>query len=231
MNVVRAVKLFQFARVFTLIELLVVIAIIAILAAMLLPALNKAREKAKDSFCKNNLKQLGQLCIFYADNNNGWVYQSGNPDKRWWHYLDFGDTDGEPIWQKVKKKIACPSKEIVNTYSCYGTNMQTTPSDIVSRVRLSTSLGNRNHYFHRILGKIKQSSTYHFIADSADQFGNQGEIYYSYSNISSHPCLRHSGRVNIWFVDGHVAGCNPQILKPEYNIRYVRYPDGTGRSL
>ena len=58
---------------FTLIELLVVIAIIAILAAILMPALSSARERAKSSTCTGNLKELGHATLQYADDNNGWV--------------------------------------------------------------------------------------------------------------------------------------------------------------
>ncbi len=57
-------------RRFTLIELLVVIAIIAILAAMLLPALNAARAKARDVKCLSNLKQIGTLIVLYTETSN-----------------------------------------------------------------------------------------------------------------------------------------------------------------
>ena len=81
-------------RSFTLIELLVVIAIIAILASLLLPSLQVARNKAYDSVCRNNLKQMSYASTLYAGDHNDFLV----PANQVYYYNGSRQSGGEACW-------------------------------------------------------------------------------------------------------------------------------------
>jgi prepilin-type N-terminal cleavage/methylation domain-containing protein/prepilin-type processing-associated H-X9-DG protein len=128
-------KFFGRGGAFTLIELLVVIAIIAILAAMLLPALSRAKESGKSISCLNNLRQLSLSAQMYVSDSQG-AYPPRSEITRWpdMFYDNYG---------KSLRLLLCPS-EITNTPASNGSSNSNNVADAAPR---SYFINGWNDYF------------------------------------------------------------------------------------
>lgn len=121
--------IYRKSRGFTLIELLVVVAIIAILAAMLLPALSQARERARQAVCMSNLKQIGLAITLYTQDFGEWLppVKKDSSSPMWFGLINpyiAKETITAYLASPTAKVFLCPSARIQNTTSYWKTTVQ-----------------------------------------------------------------------------------------------------------
>ena len=209
---------YRLARPFTLIELLVVIAIIAILAAMLLPALQQARERAREVQCLNNQKQCGMVFAFYADANNGWMPAakfalSDRPKISLPWRVALGQLGFMPEWEEGKRSFGnCPKNldYLVSNENSYG--MQMGKAELPGCGLTWKTGGGELFYARR---ETRFGSDDLLCADSTRATINTTyEIYYiGYgrgvvvdSGTGKTLAIRHGDKANVLYGDLHAAG-------------------------
>ena len=201
---------------FTLIELLVVIAIIAILAAMLLPALNKAKQSAMSTKCIGNLKQVSSTVRLYADDFNEYIPPNiVNPAK---FASDVYKAQG---YLKNLNVFVCPAFTPNKYYddkpgSTYGTAGHDIP--------VSTRKFFRSLYVFTGAAQPPISYGSHYADTISGTGGARQMVNFTFSNNNKNTSnsihLRHSQKANIEHIDGSVGSYNAQEIAQRYRLFY-----------
>ncbi len=212
-------------RGFTLIELLVVIAIISILAAMLLPALAQARDRAWQLRCAGNNKQLILSAFMYMNDYDEWLPPVMFLDGTAWHslldpYLGPGYLKGSYGPGKNILVMHCPKAELM------APGWRERSQGIGINAKFGIYVGGSNSWEANTpidFKRIKRTATASIFGDSV-QYSNYMGMY-SYGSGSDGPVFRHQDRCNYCFLDGHVRAHPPE-FNP--NVGLPKWLDGNG---